>query len=75
MQYIILYNEPISKSDEESMFKHKRLYKTVTTYLQSLYDKDVVEGGEDGLHDGLKPRTYAVDIAEGEGEIGAGADE
>ena len=38
-------------------------------------DKDVVEGGEDWLHDGLKPRTYAVDIAEGEGEVGASSDE
>ena len=43
LQYIILYSEPIPKSDEEAMFKHKKLYKTVTTYLQSLYDKNLVE--------------------------------
>lgn len=43
LQYIMLYEDPISKSDEEAMFKHKRLYKKITTYLQSLYDKDLVE--------------------------------
>lgn len=43
LQYIILYEDPISKSDEEAMFKHKRLYKKITTFLQSLYDKDLVE--------------------------------
>lgn len=43
LQYIILYEEPIKKTDSEAMFKHRKLYSTITTYLQGLYDRNVVE--------------------------------
>lgn len=43
VQMIVLYKEPISIKDEEMIFKHKRLYVAITTYLQSLFDKDYVE--------------------------------
>lgn len=43
LQYIILYNEPIKKTDSEAMFKHRKLYATITTYLQGLYDRNLVE--------------------------------
>lgn len=43
LQYIILYDEPIRKTDSETLLKHRKLYATITTYLQSLYDRNLVE--------------------------------
>lgn len=43
LQMILLYKEPISIEDEASVFKHRRLYSKITSFLQEQFDKEYIE--------------------------------
>ena len=43
LQMILLYKEPVSIEDEQSVFLHRRLYKHLTEKLQEQFDKDYIE--------------------------------